>query len=93
MSKRLQVVVGDADFERYRQTAQAQGINISEWVRQALRVAERERSSGDVEAKLAAIRKAASYRFPAPDIDTMLAETEAGRLAEIEAGLAGADDA
>ena len=93
MSKRLQVVIADADFERYRSTAQAQGVNISEWVRQALRVAERERSSGNVEAKLAAIRKAASYRFPAPDIDTMLAETEAGRLAEIEVGLAGADDA
>jgi hypothetical protein len=95
MSKRLQVVVEDADFERYRRTAQAQGINISEWVRQALRVAERERSSGDVEAKLAAIRKAVSHRSGGRevDIDTMLAETEAGRLAEIEAGLAGADDA
>ncbi len=93
MSKRLQVVVGDADFERYRSTAQAQGVNISEWVRQALRVAERERSSGDVEAKLAVIRKAASYNFPVePDIDTLLAEIEASRLAEIEAGMPGADE-
>jgi hypothetical protein len=92
MSKRLQVVVGDADFERYRSQAQAQGVNISEWVRQALRVAEREHSSGDVEAKLAAIRKAASYRFPMPDIDTLLAEMEASRLAEIEAGMPGAGD-
>jgi hypothetical protein len=89
------VVVEDADFERYRNHAQAQGVNISEWVRQALRVAARERSSGDVEAKLAAIRKAVSYEMGGRevDIDTMLAETEAGRLAEIEAGLAGADDA
>ena len=94
MSKRLQVVVGDADFERYRSTAQAQGVNISEWVRQALRVAERERSSGDVEAKLAAIRKAVSHRTGGRevDIDMMLAETEAGRLAEIEAGLGSVDD-
>jgi hypothetical protein len=92
MSKRLQVVVGDEDLERYRRTAQAAGINVSEWARQALRVAQREASDGNVEAKLAVIRKAASYRFPAPNIDTMLAETEAGRLAEIEAGLAGADD-
>jgi len=92
MSKRLQVVIADADFERYRSTAQAQGLNISEWVRQALQVAERQRSSGDVEAKLAAIRKAASYRFPMPDIDTLLAEMEASRLAEIEAGMSGAGD-
>ncbi len=92
MSKRLQVVVGEAELERYQRTAEATGQTVSEWVRQALRAAERKTSSGDVEAKLAVIRKAASYRFPAPDIDTMLAETEAGRLAEIEAGLAGADD-
>ena len=93
MSKRLQVVIADADFERYRSTAQAQGVNISEWVRQALRVAERERSSGNVEAKLAAIRKAASYNFPVePDINTLLAEMEASRLAEIEAGMPGADE-
>jgi len=65
MSKYLQTVTDDADFERCRR--------------------------GDVEAKLAAIRKAASYRFPIPDIDTLLAEIEASRLAEIEAGMPGAD--
>jgi hypothetical protein len=93
MSKRLQVVVGDADFERYRRIAQVEGINVSEWVRQALRVAQREASDGDVEAKLAAIRKAASYNFPVePDIDTLLAEMEASHLAEIEAGMPGADE-
>jgi len=91
MSKRLQVVVGDADLERYARTADAAGLSLSEWARQALRAAEREMSSGDVETKLAVIRKAASYNFPAADIDTMLAETEAGYLADIEAGLPGAD--
>jgi hypothetical protein len=94
MSKRLQVVVGDDELERYQRTAEATGQTVSEWVRQALRTAERETSSGDVEAKLAVIRKAASYEISGNevDIDTMLAETEAGRLAEIEAGLAGAKD-
>jgi hypothetical protein len=92
MSKRLQVVVRDDDLGRYARSAQADGVTLSEWVRQALRVAERERSSGDVEAKLALIRKAASYNFPAePDIDTLLAEMEAQRNAEIEAGLPGPD--
>jgi hypothetical protein len=95
MSKRLQVVVGDADLERYARSAEAAGTSLSEWVRQALRVAERERSSGDVEAKLALIRKAASYETGGRevDIDTMLAEVEAGRLAEIEAGLPDPDGA
>jgi hypothetical protein len=92
MSKRLQVVVRDEDLKRYERAADAGGVTLSEWVRQALRVAERERSSGDMEAKLALIRKAASCNFPAePDIDTLLAEMEAGRLAEIEAGLPGSD--
>ncbi|MGO9320046.1 MAG: antitoxin [Solirubrobacteraceae bacterium] len=95
MSKRLQVVVGDEELERYARTAEAVGLSMSEWVRQSLRTAEREVSTGNVEAKLAAIRKAASYNFQERevDIDTMLAETEAGRLAEIEAGMSGAGDA
>jgi hypothetical protein len=51
-------------------------------------------STGDVEAKLAAIRKAASYNFPVPpDVDTLLAEIEAARLAEIEAGMGRTGDA
>lgn len=93
MSKRLQVVVGDEDLERYTRTADAAGLTLSEWARQALRSAEREQSSGDVEAKLELIRKAASNRTGGRevDIETMLAETEAGRLADIEAGM-GADE-
>ncbi len=89
------MVVRDDDLERYVRTADAAGVSLSEWVRQALRVAERERSSGDVEAKLALIRRAASYETGGRevDIDTMLAETEAGRLAEIEAGLPDPDGA
>lgn len=79
MSKRLQVVVGEADLERYGRSAQASGQTLSEWVRQAMNVAERERSSGDVEAKLAIVRKAVTLNLtPAVDIDTMLAEIEMG---------------
>jgi hypothetical protein len=94
MSKRLQVVVGDDELERYTRTADAAGVSLSEWTRQALRVAERDASSGDLEAKLAAIRKAASYETGGRevDIERMLAETEAGRIAEIETGMPGADD-
>jgi hypothetical protein len=92
MSKRLQVVVGDEELDGYARTAQAVGLTMSEWVRQSLRAAEREVSTGDVEAKLAAIRKAASYRFPIPpDVDTLLAEMETERLAEIEAGMGAGD--
>jgi hypothetical protein len=95
MSKRLQVVVKEEELERFERSAEAAGLSTSEWARQALRAAERERSSGDVEAKLAAIRKGSGYETGGRevDIETMLAQTEAGRLGEIEAGLADADDA
>jgi hypothetical protein len=49
-------------------------------------------STGDVEAKLAAIRRAAKYRFPIePDVEKLLTEMETSRLAEIEAGTHGMD--
>jgi hypothetical protein len=89
MSKRLQVVVRDDDLERYTSTADAAGVSLSEWVRQALRVAERESSSGDVEARLALIHRAAARETGGRevDIDTMLEQAEAGRLDEIQTGL------
>jgi hypothetical protein len=95
MSKRLQVVIRDADLERYTRTADAAGVSMSEWVRQALRVAEREASGGDVDTKLAVIRRAVGHESTGRevDIDAMLVETEAGRLADINAGFASAADA
>jgi len=94
MSKRLQVVVKDDELRRYEQVADALGMTVSEWVRQSLREAERSVSTGDVERKLAAIRKAVSLETEGleVDIETMLAETEAGRLAEIEAGMGSGGD-
>lgn len=87
------MVVADAEIERYAQTAEAAGLSMSEWARQALRAAVREASSGDVEARLTLIRRAAGNRTGGRevDIETMLAETEAGRLAELEAGMGAAD--
>lgn len=77
MSKRLQVVVAEADLDRYECSAKASGQTLSEWARQAMNAAERERSSGDVEAKLALIRKAAAHDgIQEVDIDTMLAQIE-----------------
>lgn len=78
MSKRLQVVLADAEWRRFRQTAKRAGLTLSEWVRQTLRRAEREISTADPEHKVAAIRTAAQHEHPAPDIEQMLAEIEQG---------------
>ena len=79
--KRLQVVVGDAELRRYEEAARAGGLTLSAWVRHVLRAAEREVDTGDVDARLAAVREAYSHSFPAPDIEEMLGEIERGYAA------------
>jgi hypothetical protein len=84
MSRRLQVVVRDEDLARYERSAQAAGLTLSEWTRQAMSESERRTSSGDVEAKLAAVREAVAHNgVPAVDIDTMNAEIETSRRQDL----------
>jgi hypothetical protein len=81
VSKRLQVVVDDAELRRFQRAAARNGMTLAEWVRQVLRRAEQTTSAADPDRQLGAIRRAATYEFPAPDIDQMLAEIERGYLA------------
>jgi hypothetical protein len=78
MSKRLQVLLRDEEFEELRAEAMRQGMTLSEWVRQVLRRARAERPEGDRARKLAAVRVAARHAFPTADIEEMLAEIERG---------------
>lgn len=78
MSKRLQVVVDDAELQRFQRVAARSGVTLAEWVRQVLRRAEQASAVGDPDRQLSAIRRAATYDFPAPEIDQMLAEIEQG---------------
>ncbi len=78
MSIRLQVVMDEVEVGEYRRLATRDGLTLSEWVRQKLRLAAREAPSGSVDRKLAAIRAAARHDFPTADIDQMLREIESG---------------
>ena len=78
MSKRLQVLLGEEDFEHVRALAAHEGLTVSEWVRQALRRAGRQHPSDDRARKLGAVRAAARHAFPTADIESMLAEIERG---------------
>jgi hypothetical protein len=78
MSKRLQVVMSDSELRALQRIAKRKGVPLSEWVRQALRRAQRIEDVGPPDRKLAAIRSAARHAFPAPDVDEMLAEIERG---------------
>jgi len=78
MSKRLQVLLTDEEFERLREVAGRQGLTVSEWVRQVMRRAGDERAGGDRARKLAAVRAAARHAFPTADIGQLLEEIERG---------------
>ncbi len=78
MSKRLQVILGDTEFDGLRSMAEREGLTVSEWIRQAIRRARRDQPAGDRARKLASVRAAARHEFPTGDIEDMLAEIERG---------------
>jgi hypothetical protein len=78
MTTRLQVLLEDDEYRRFRQLARKRGMSMAEWVRQALRLAYRQEPLGDREKKLAAVRAASRHNFPTADIEEMLREIEQG---------------
>ncbi len=80
MTKRLQVLLEDPEWRAVQKAARAERMTVAEWVRQTLRAARAERTTGDVDGRLAAIRRAAQHEFPTADIDQMNAEIAQGYL-------------
>lgn len=83
MSKRLQVLLDEAELRDLQDAARRQGMPVSVWVRQALREARRREPQGDLDSKLRAVRAATRHNFPTADIDQMLAEIERGHLSQL----------
>lgn len=78
MSKRLQVLLPDHEFDEIRGLAGRERLTVAAWVRRALDDAKRRQSTGDPARKVAAIRAAADHAFPVDDIASMLAEIDRG---------------
>jgi hypothetical protein len=78
MSKRLQVLIPDAEMEELRRLARREHMALGEWVRRVLREARSHRPVREPQVKLKAVRKAAELAFPTADIEQMLAEVERG---------------
>lgn len=78
MSKRLQVVLDDAEYRDLERTARRNRMTVSEWVRRALRTLGRDEPSGDQQRKVQVVREAVRHRYPAPEIGQMLDEIERG---------------
>jgi hypothetical protein len=78
MSKRLQVLLDEAELREIRKAARREQVTVAEWVRRALREARKEGPVRDTKRKLDTVRLAARHEFPSADIQTMLAEIERG---------------
>lgn len=78
MSKRLQVLLDEAELRDLREAADRHGLPVSEWVRRALREARRREPDGDIDSKRRAVREAVRHEYPTGDIEQMLAEIEQG---------------
>ena len=82
MSKRLQVLLDEAELREVQKAARRDRVTTAEWVRRALRIARRSQPLTDAGRKLHVVRVGARHAFPAPDIDQMLAEIERGYAGE-----------
>jgi len=78
MSKRLQVLLDEAEFREIQRLAKARRLTVAEWVRQVLRAARLGEPREKLGKKLDAVRAAARHAYPTADIDQMLAEIERG---------------
>jgi hypothetical protein len=82
MSKRLQVLLKDPEYQEIRRAARERNLSVAEWVRQALSLVRRREPSGSAAKKIEAIRTAARFEFPTADIEQMLSEIERGYSAD-----------
>lgn len=82
MSKRLQVILDEEEYEEIRRVARRRRMTVSEWVRRSLRESRREEPRYDAERKLSVIREAAAHAYPTGDMEEMLREIEAGYLGD-----------
>lgn len=78
MSKRLQVLLDDAEMKEIRAIAKRRGMTVADWVRGALRAAMAESQALILFASCKALRAATEHSFPTADIEEMLAQIEKG---------------
>lgn len=76
--KRLQITLSAREYQAILNTARKKGMNVSQWVREALSTALRFEAELEMKRKLEAVRVAATYEFPTGSIESMLADIEKG---------------
>jgi len=82
MSRRLQVILNNAELVAIQRAARRERLTTAEWVRQALRVARRSVPGTAAKKKLEVVRSATGHAFPTGDVGQMLREIERGYISE-----------
>ena len=78
MTKRLQVLMDEAELAEIRRAARRERLSVAEWVRSALRRAQAADALRPAAEKLRAVRAGTQHEFPTGSIEEMLAEIERG---------------
>ncbi|HLA15918.1 MAG TPA: hypothetical protein VJZ72_03365 [Candidatus Limnocylindrales bacterium] len=78
MTRRLQVLLDDAELKDIQKAARRRRLTVAAWVRDALRQRRAAEERPDPKEKLDAIAAAARHAYPTADIDRMLEEIEQG---------------
>lgn len=78
MTKRLQVLLEDAEMAEVRSAARRQGQSVAEWVRSAIRSARAADDGRPAADKLRALHDATRHEFPTGSIEEMLENIERG---------------
>ena len=78
MSRRLQVLMNDAELRAIKLVARRERLSVAEWVRRALREARQRVPERSGARKRQAIEAALEHAFPSTDIGVMLGEIERG---------------
>lgn len=79
MSKRLQVIIPDDEYDAIISAARRRGQPVSRLVRESLRRSVAEEPEPDPERRIAAVLRFARYAGPTGDIEQLLHEIDQGR--------------
>ena len=80
MSKRLQVIFPEDEYNKLKRHAKHARVSLGEWVISALRRISDSESSKSPEEKLRAIRKVSAYLAPVDDTATLKKQIQSGYL-------------
>lgn len=80
----MQILMDEEELEEIKETARAEGLTVSSWVRRAIRHERLERPGKSVRNKQKILSQTAEYHFPTGDYEEMAAEIEDDYLKGLE---------